>query len=138
MARAMGAQIIGMENVQVHPTAFIDPKNPTDSTKFLAAEALRGKGAILVCPPMNGLNFKVNEQGKRFGNELGRRDYLTDRIYQNCAKDPKANNWHSAFMAMNDESADGFGRPAFNFYANIKGFFVVSFTRSITRRFIEV
>lgn len=50
MARAMGAQVIGMENVQVHPTAFIDLKNPSDHTKFLAAEALRGKGAILVWP----------------------------------------------------------------------------------------
>lgn len=44
----MGAAVVGMEHVQVHPTAFVDPKNPTDNTKFLAAEALRGKGAILV------------------------------------------------------------------------------------------
>ena len=48
MAKAMGAAVVGMKNVQVHPTAFIDPKTPTDQTKFLAAEALRGKGAILV------------------------------------------------------------------------------------------
>ena len=48
MARAMGASIIGMDNVQVHPTSFIDPKEPTAKTKFLAAEALRGMGAILV------------------------------------------------------------------------------------------
>lgn len=33
---------------QVHPTAFVDPQDPTASTKILAAEALRGKGAILV------------------------------------------------------------------------------------------
>lgn len=44
----MGAAVIGMDHVQVHPTAFIDPKDPTATTKFLAAEALRGKGAILV------------------------------------------------------------------------------------------
>jgi succinate dehydrogenase/fumarate reductase flavoprotein subunit len=48
MAFAMGAQLIGMDHVQVHPTAFIDPKDPTATTKFLAAETLRGKGAILV------------------------------------------------------------------------------------------
>ena len=49
MASAMGAAVVGMENVQVHPTAFVDPKDPAAGTKFLAAEALRGKGAILVC-----------------------------------------------------------------------------------------
>lgn len=48
MARAMGAAIVGMNRIQVHPTAFVDPKDPTAETKFLAAEALRGKGAILV------------------------------------------------------------------------------------------
>lgn len=49
MARAMGAAVVDMQYIQVHPTSFIDPKNPTDKSKFLAAEALRGKGAILVC-----------------------------------------------------------------------------------------
>ncbi|VDO35420.1 unnamed protein product [Brugia timori] len=48
MARAMGAALVGMHNVQIHPTAFVDPKDPAAATKFLAAEALRGKGAILV------------------------------------------------------------------------------------------
>lgn len=48
MAKAMGAALVGMEHVQVHPTAFVDLKNPSEKTKFLAAEALRGKGAILV------------------------------------------------------------------------------------------
>lgn len=48
MASAMGAELIGMDHVQVHPTAFVDPKDPAAPTKFLAAEALRGKGALLV------------------------------------------------------------------------------------------
>uniref|UniRef100_A0AC35GKD3 FAD-dependent oxidoreductase 2 FAD binding domain-containing protein n=1 Tax=Panagrolaimus sp. PS1159 TaxID=55785 RepID=A0AC35GKD3_9BILA len=112
MARAMGAGVIGMKDVQVHPTSFIDPKNPADTTKFLAAEALRGKGAIL-----------VNEKGERFGNELGRRDYLTAKIYKHCGVSEESDNHHIAFMLMNDKAADSFGRPAFNFYANIKGFF---------------
>uniref|UniRef100_A0AC34F029 FAD-dependent oxidoreductase 2 FAD binding domain-containing protein n=1 Tax=Panagrolaimus sp. ES5 TaxID=591445 RepID=A0AC34F029_9BILA len=112
MARAMGAGVIGMKDVQVHPTSFIDPKNPADKTKFLAAEALRGKGALL-----------VNEKGERFGNELGRRDYLTTKMYKHCGVMEEAGNHHIAFMLMNDETADSFGRPAFNFYANIKGFF---------------
>lgn len=112
MARAMGAGLVGMDKVQVHPTAFIDPKNPNAGTKFLAAEALRGKGAIL-----------VNEQGKRFGNELGRRDHLTDLINKNCARQSEMGNLPIAYMLMNNESAESFGRPAFTFYAKIKGFF---------------
>uniref|UniRef100_A0A183CF48 FAD_binding_2 domain-containing protein n=1 Tax=Globodera pallida TaxID=36090 RepID=A0A183CF48_GLOPA len=112
MARAMGASLIGMKSVQIHPTAFIDPKNPSAHTKFLAAEALRGKGAIL-----------INEHGKRFGNELGRRDYLTEKINKNCARQKSVGDLPVAWMLMNNASADSFGRPAFNFYAKIKGFF---------------
>ncbi|KAI6243830.1 FAD-binding-2 domain-containing protein [Aphelenchoides fujianensis] len=112
MASAMGAALVGMKDVQVHPTAFIDPKQPDAQTKFLAAEALRGKGAIV-----------VNERGRRFANELGRRDFFTKKINENCAKDPKAGDLPVAFMLLNDAVADGFGRPSFNFYANIKGFF---------------
>jgi succinate dehydrogenase/fumarate reductase flavoprotein subunit len=101
-----------MDRIQVHPTAFVDPKNPTATTLFLAAEALRGKGAIM-----------LNSKGERFGNELGRRDYLTERINTFCPEDPTVNQLHTAYLIMNDESADGFGRPAFNFYSKIKGFF---------------
>ncbi|KAI1730621.1 FAD binding domain-containing protein [Ditylenchus destructor] len=112
MARGMGAAVVGMEHVQVHPTAFVDPKNPAANTKFLAAEALRGKGAIL-----------LNEKGERLGNELGRRDYLTSQIYKLCSKNPSVNNLHTAYMVMNNKAAEDFGLPAFNFYAKIKGFF---------------
>ncbi|VDK49061.1 unnamed protein product [Anisakis simplex] len=112
MARAMGASLVGMSDVQIHPTAFIDPKEPNGTTKFLAAEALRGKGAIL-----------LNEKGERFGNELGYRDYLTDRILHHCAEDPEAGGAHVAFMIMTDKSVDDFGRAAFGFYAFVKGFF---------------
>lgn len=51
---------------------------------------------------------------------------MTERINKYCDKNPKANDWYTAYMVMNDESADAFGRPAFNFYSNIKGFFTVS------------
>ncbi|VDD95121.1 unnamed protein product, partial [Enterobius vermicularis] len=112
MARAMGAALVGMNRVQVHPTAFVDPQDPTASTKILAAEALRGKGAIL-----------LNEKGQRFGNELGRRDYLTGRILENCATNPTAGGAHVAYLLMTEQSADDFGRPAFNFYADVKGLF---------------
>uniref|UniRef100_A0A914VUR6 FAD-dependent oxidoreductase 2 FAD binding domain-containing protein n=1 Tax=Plectus sambesii TaxID=2011161 RepID=A0A914VUR6_9BILA len=114
IARAMGAQLVDMQYVQVHPTAFIDPAQPTDRTKFLAAEALRGKGALL-----------LNDKGVRFGNELGRRDYLTERILEDCALDKEANA-KVAYMVMNEEAVQGFGPPAFNFYWKIKKFFTLA------------
>uniref|UniRef100_A0A0N4T477 fumarate reductase (NADH) n=1 Tax=Brugia pahangi TaxID=6280 RepID=A0A0N4T477_BRUPA len=111
MARAMGAALVGMHNVQIHPTAFVDPKDPAAATKFLAAEALRGKGAIL-----------LNDKGERFVNELGRRDHVTDKILKFCAKNEKAGA-HTAFMVMDDQAVEDFGRASFGFYAKIKGFF---------------
>ncbi|VDN03675.1 unnamed protein product [Thelazia callipaeda] len=111
MARAMGAALVGMQNVQIHPTAFVDPKNSTAKTKFLAAEALRGKGAIL-----------LNDKGERFVNELGRRDYVTDKILRICPKNKEAGDIHTAFMLMDSQSVDDFGRASFGFY-KFKGFF---------------
>uniref|UniRef100_A0A8R1HIF4 FAD_binding_2 domain-containing protein n=1 Tax=Caenorhabditis japonica TaxID=281687 RepID=A0A8R1HIF4_CAEJA len=117
VARSIGAKIIGMDRIQIHPTAFVDPKEPGAGTKFLAAEALRGKGAIL-----------INSDGKRFGNELGRRDYLTGRILEHAK--PIEEKFQggsagkpSAIMLMNEANVDAFGRPAFNFYAIVKKFF---------------
>jgi len=111
MARAIGARLIDMDQVQLHPTGFVDPKNPTAYTKFLAAEALRGMGAIL-----------LNQEGKRFGNELGTRDYMTDQILKRCKFNETANA-HTAYLIMNDEAVEQFGWPAFNFYWKVKGFF---------------
>ncbi|KZW03160.1 Flavocytochrome c [Exidia glandulosa HHB12029] len=63
------ASLVDLREVQVHPTGFVDPSNPTSSTKFLAAEALRGAGGIL-----------VNAEGQRFVNELDRRDAVSASI----------------------------------------------------------
>jgi L-aspartate oxidase len=52
MAFRAGAQLMDMEFVQFHPTAFA--KGP-DNPKFLISEAVRGEGAIL-----------INERGERF------------------------------------------------------------------------
>ncbi|GMS99231.1 hypothetical protein PENTCL1PPCAC_21406, partial [Pristionchus entomophagus] len=118
MARHIGAKLIGMNRVQVHPTAFVDPADPGAFTKFLAAEALRGKGALL-----------LSSKGVRFANELDRRDYVTARIQQECAPLPATFHGGSAgqpaaLLVMNDRAIDDFGRPAFNFYAVTKKFFV--------------
>jgi succinate dehydrogenase/fumarate reductase flavoprotein subunit len=58
-----------MANVQIHPTGFVDPKDPTASTKTLAAEILRGAGGLL-----------LTRDGRRFVDELGTRDYVSGRM----------------------------------------------------------
>ncbi|KAF8337636.1 Flavocytochrome c [Cantharellus anzutake] len=72
VALAIGASAIDLEKVQVHPTGLVDPKDPEAKVKFLAAEALRGCGGIL-----------LDNEGQRFADELGHRDYVTGRIWQN-------------------------------------------------------
>ena len=67
----LGAELIDMDQIQVHPTGFVDPTDRKSNVKFLAAEALRGLGGILVNP--------VN--GQRFVNELDTRDHVTDAIF---------------------------------------------------------
>ncbi|KAJ6624373.1 Flavocytochrome c [Mycena sp. CBHHK59/15] len=50
----------------LHPTGFVDPASPAAKTKFLAAEALRGVGGLL-----------LDAHGARFVNEVDRRDVVT-------------------------------------------------------------
>ncbi|CAG8451965.1 8798_t:CDS:2 [Ambispora leptoticha] len=71
MVLAIGGKGIDLEKVQVHPTGLVDPKEPDAKIKFLAAEALRGVGGLL-----------LNAEGKRFCDELGRRDYVTGEIWK--------------------------------------------------------
>ena len=72
LAMAAGASGIDMEKVQVHPTGLVDPKDPDAKVKFLAAEALRGVGGLL-----------LDNTGKRFVDELQHRDYVTGKIWEN-------------------------------------------------------
>ncbi|KDN45165.1 hypothetical protein RSAG8_05080, partial [Rhizoctonia solani AG-8 WAC10335] len=72
MAMSIGAQAIDLEKVQVHPTGLVDPKDPQAKVKFLAAEALRGVGGLL-----------LDNEGQRFADELGHRDYVTGRMWDN-------------------------------------------------------
>jgi len=72
MGELIGAKSVDLEWVQVHPTGLVKPDDPDAKIKFLAAEALRGVG---------GLVFDAN--GKRFANELGRRDYVTGEMWKN-------------------------------------------------------
>merc|ERR1711877_27723 len=72
MAEAIGAKSIDLEWVQVHPTGLVKPDDPDAKIKFLAAEALRGVGGLV-----------LDANGKRFANELGRRDYVTGEMWKN-------------------------------------------------------
>jgi flavocytochrome c len=67
-----GAKTIDLEWVQVHPTGLVKPDDPDAKVKFLAAEALRGVGGLV-----------LGRDGKRFANELGRRDYVTGEMWKN-------------------------------------------------------
>merc|ERR1712217_438592 len=60
------------ERVQGHPTGLVHPDEPDAKVKFLAAEALRGCGGVL-----------LDINGNRFANELGRRDYVTGMMWKN-------------------------------------------------------
>lgn len=96
LGEAAGGVSWQMERIQVHPTGFVDPKDPESMTKFLAPEALRGFGGVL-----------LNSQGQRFANELLRRDKLTAAIRENGG---------SAFIVLNDEALQKFGVPNMGFY----------------------
>merc|ERR1719326_287525 len=72
MAMAVGADMVDLEWVQVHPTGLVHPDEPDAKVKFLAAEALRGVGGLL-----------LDINGNRFCNELGRRDYVTGMMWKN-------------------------------------------------------
>jgi succinate dehydrogenase/fumarate reductase flavoprotein subunit len=72
MAMQVGGATVDLEWVQVHPTGLVHPDEPDAKVKFLAAEALRGVGGII-----------IDANGKRIANELGRRDYVTGRMNAN-------------------------------------------------------
>ena len=64
LAGDVGAKLVDMDQVQVHPTVQQDTDHP-----FLIGEAVRGEGAIL-----------VNKSAKRFVNELDTRKNVTAAI----------------------------------------------------------
>jgi fumarate reductase flavoprotein subunit len=59
MAQAAGANLIQMDQIQIHPTVY-------QETGALIGEAVRGGGGIL-----------VNANGERFTNEMGTRDVVS-------------------------------------------------------------
>lgn len=92
----MGVELVNMHRVQLHPTGFLDPAHPANTSKFLAPEALRGSGGVI-----------LDQGGRRFANELGSRSYLTDCIHRHC--EPSSIDLSTgkqqtvAFMVLNSE-----------------------------------
>ena len=75
LSQALGGATIDLPAVQVHPTGLVHPKEPDAKIKFLAAEALRGVGGLI-----------LDKNGQRFCNELGTRDYVTGEMWKREAQ----------------------------------------------------
>ncbi|GBG93830.1 fumarate reductase flavoprotein subunit [Ligilactobacillus salitolerans] len=93
LARAIGASLVDMDQIQVHPTV----QQETDHA-YLIGEATRGEGAIL-----------VDAQGQRFVNELDTRKNVTAAI--NSLPEKSAYLLYDAQVRQNV--------PAINFYDQI-------------------
>jgi flavocytochrome c len=98
LASEVGAALRDLDQVQVHPTGFVDPSDVHSQVKFLAPEKLRGVGGIL-----------LNSKGQRFVNELSTRDVVSSAIL----KLPE----QTAFLLLGSTAAASFG-PALGFYAS--------------------
>lgn len=86
LAESVGAELVDMQYVQLHPTGFIDPRDRDNHVKVLAAEVVRGIGGILLSP-----------QGTRFVNELGTRKAVVDQMLVSAAA---TNNEERAFWLV--------------------------------------
>jgi len=114
MGMAAGAECVDLEWVQVHPTGLVHPEEPDAKVKFLAAEALRGVGGVL-----------LDADGKRFCNELGRRDYVTGMMWKN--KGITLGNTTGFFLCLNSKASNEIawhckhykGRGLMKFYNNM-------------------
>ena len=100
LAEGIGVEMSQLDQVQIHPTGFVDPTKPDDNSKWLAPEALRGSGGIL-----------LNAQGDRFVNELSTRDRVVEAIRQQTGK--------KAYLLLSKTGADMFGSFLY-FYASKK------------------
>eukprot|EP00906_Rhabdomonas_costata_P009367 RCo013263 len=71
MAQAIGGNLVDMDKVQVHPTGLVFLDKPQEKHLFLATEALRGVGGLL-----------LDKNGDRFVDELQKRDFVTGKMWE--------------------------------------------------------
>merc|ERR1712151_1111070 len=117
MSMAVGADTVDLEWIQVPPTGLVHPDEPDAKVKFLAAEALRGVGGLL-----------LDMDGNRFCNELGRRDYVTGMMWKN--KGVTLGSTTGFFLCLNGKASKEIewhckhykGRGIMKSYANMGDF----------------
>jgi len=97
LGKSLGVELVDLEEVQLHPTGFVDPKDPDAGSKILAAEKLRGCGAIL-----------LNLEGRRFVDELNRRDHVYNKLSQQTDE--------KAWLLLSSEGGDRFNVSHMAFY----------------------
>lgn len=116
LAARLGAGTVDLDAVQVHPTGFVPLSVAAGSgavppTVFLAPEALRGCGGVL-----------VDAAGRRFVNELDARDTVTAAMRAAAAAAEKRNAGGAAggriFMLLSVEAVASFGVATAGFYAS--------------------
>lgn len=114
LARALDHRLepINMQHLQIHPSGFVDPKDPYAVTKMLAPEALRAHGGIL-----------VNAAGRRFVNELGRRDTVSTAIFAQLDLE-KPTVAQSVFLVLDRKAYEEVGTATMDFYTG-RGMFRV-------------
>jgi succinate dehydrogenase/fumarate reductase flavoprotein subunit len=108
LGRKAGAELIHMDQIQIHPTGLVDPKDTGATSKILGPEALRGTGGLLVL-----------KNGKRFVNELARRGHVTQTIRSEGDNlDPLSSGREqkSAFIMLNAQAVEEFSAKMFGFY----------------------
>jgi len=112
LATTLGAATRDMEKVQIHPTGWVDPSDPDNTSKILAAELMRGVGGIL-----------IDRSGKRFANELGTRAYVTDQMLKHDKEFIKTGQWNPStkiptFFLVLSSSAAADGKKHVNLYSH--------------------
>lgn len=115
LGEELGAELIDMDKVQLHPTGFLDPNDPMNPTKYLAPEAIRGSGGIL-----------VNSEGKRFVNELDLRSVVAAAIQEKCSAYETADGVKGppfAWCILSEEAQQLFGPSVLSFYKDTLGLF---------------
>ncbi|KAF1922992.1 Flavocytochrome c [Didymella exigua CBS 183.55] len=98
----VGAQLVDMDSVQVHPTGFVDPADPASPLKFLAAEVLRGEGGILLL------------DSKRFTNEIDTRENVANAITSTTPTSESPRQWEVQLIL--DEATYDAARSHVDFY----------------------
>ena len=101
-----GGKLIGMNHIQLHPTGFVDPKNPDKTEQILAPEIFRSLGGIL-----------VDRSGSRFTNEMGKRSDIVKDIFQHGdLSSALMKGRPMVFLIVDENIVQIFGKGMFNFY----------------------